>query len=126
MADLELKVTIPYTFNVKAAPVQPVTVTPGAPEVILVPVPGGKGDKGDTGASGDGAQVFGETPTGAMDGTNLVFTVANPFKPGTTAVYLNGLREFSGDAYTETTSTSITFSDPPFSGDTIRIDYIVQ
>jgi hypothetical protein len=83
MADLELKVTIPYTFNVKAAPVQPVTVTPGSPEVILVPVPGGKGDKGDTGASGDGAQVFGETPT------------------------------------------SITFSDPPISGDTIRIDYTI-
>jgi hypothetical protein len=124
MADLELKVTIPYSFNVKAAPVQPVTVTPGAPEVILVPVPGGKGDKGDTGASGDGAQVFGESPTGVMDGANPTFTLANSYQPGSTAVYLNGLREFDG--YTESTPTTITFDDPPLSGESIRVDYIIQ
>jgi hypothetical protein len=124
MADLDLKVTVPYTFNVKAAPVQPVTVTPGKPTVILVPVPGGKGDKGDTGNSGDGAQIFGETPTGVMDGVNTVFTTAATFKAGSTAVYLNGLREFDG--YTETTSSSITFEDAPSADDTIRIDYIVQ
>lgn len=124
MADLELKVTIPYTFNVKAAPVQPVTVTPGSPQVVLVPVPGGKGDKGDTGASGDGAQIFGEVPDGVIDGVNVTFTLSQPYRADTTAVYLNGLREFDG--YTETTSTTIQFDDPPSDGDTVRVDYLAQ
>jgi hypothetical protein len=39
-------------------------------------------------------------------------------------VYLNGLREFDG--YTESTPTTITFDDPPLSGDSIRVDYIIQ
>lgn len=120
---IELLVTIPYTFNVKAAPVQPVTVTPGAPNVILVPLPGGKGDKGDTGASGDGAQVFAEVPDGDIDGVNTIFTVANPYRSGSVGVYLNGLRE---DGYTESSPTTIQFDDPPSDGDTVRVDYLVQ
>lgn len=113
----------PVTFKVKAQPVGQVDVTASSgARVILVPVPGGQGLRGP---AGDGAQVFGEPLTGA-DGTQTVFSTANPYASGTTAVYLNGLREVPGDAYTETTSNTITFDDPPLSDDSIRIDYTIQ
>jgi hypothetical protein len=122
MADLELKVTIPYTFNVKAAPVQPVTVAPGSSQVILVPVPGGKGDKGDTGPAGNNTPVFSETPAGNVDGANTVFGLAHPYQSGSVRIFLNGLHETH---FTETTSTTITFADPPLGGDEISVDYLI-
>jgi hypothetical protein len=113
----------PVTFKVKAVQAGRVGVTASSgAQVILVPVPGGEGP---TGPAGDGAQVFGETLTGA-DGATTVFTTAHPYRPNSTAIYLNGLREFHTEAYTETSSTTVTFSDPPLSGDSIRVDYIIQ
>jgi hypothetical protein len=112
----------PVTFKVKAVSNRVgVTASSGA-QVVLVPVPGGQGP---TGPAGDGAQVFGEHLTGA-DGSATVFTTANPYRTNTTAIYLNGLREFVGESYIETSSTTVTFSDPPLSTDSIRIDYLIQ
>lgn len=112
----ELDVT-PATYRVRANAAARVGVaaSTGA-QVILVPVPGGQGPPGE------GVQVFGETPTGLIDGVNTAFTVSQPYLAASTAVYLNGLRETQ---YTETTTTVITFDDPPISGDNIRIDYIL-
>jgi hypothetical protein len=122
-------VTAPVVFEVEvdnlAANVEvdtpQIPVSPSDPTVVFGVSPGPRGLRGP---AGDGAQVFGEVLSGA-DGVQTVFTTANPYAAGSTAVYLNGLREVPGDAYTETTTTTITFDDPPLAGDSIRIDYLI-
>src|SRR5690606_26013000 len=46
--------------------------------------------------------VFGEVPTGTINGSNVTFTLANTVEPGTERVYLDGVRmkEGSGNDYT--------------------------
>jgi hypothetical protein len=116
---MALDVTTPHAFSIRAVPTQsaPVNTTPQA--VILVPVPGGRGP---TGPAGTGTQVFGETPGGTKDGVNTVFTTVSAFQAGSTAIYLNGLREFH---YTETGASEITLEDPPHFDDTLRVDYVI-
>lgn len=101
----------PIVPAVEAAP-------PTAPQVVLLPSPG---PRGQTGSPGEGVQIFGESLTGA-DGIETEFTAANPYLADSTAVYRNGLRERH---YTETSSTTITFDDPPLSTDDITLDYIL-
>jgi len=113
---------VSFSVNAQASPSVSVVSSSGA-QVILVPVPGAQGPAGP---AGNGTQVFNETPTGTVDGSNAVFTTAHAFQPGSTAVYINGLRERLGVGYTETTSTSLTFSQPPTSGDELIIDYLMQ
>jgi hypothetical protein len=113
---MALDVTTPHAFNIRAVPVNPAPVNTSPHAVILVPVPGGRGP------AGEGTNVFGETPSGAMDGANAVFTVASDFQAASTAVHLNGLREFH---YTETGPSEITLEDPPDSTDTLRVDYVI-
>lgn len=48
----DLVVTTPDTFSVRAAPVNPVTITPGGTTVLIVPVPGAQGDPGPAGTGG--------------------------------------------------------------------------
>lgn len=45
-----------------------------------------------------------EVPSGAVDGVNTVFTVSQPYQPGSTAVFLNGLltERTLDDGWTET------------------------
>jgi hypothetical protein len=64
-----------------------------------------------------------ETPSGAINGSNVNFTTANPFVD--IAVYLNGLRLTSGagNDYTVTGSTSFTMAYPPQSGDALAVEY---
>lgn len=76
---------------------------------------------GSTGVTGE--EVFNETPSGAINGSNAIFTTAYAFATGATRVYLNGLRMTLGDDYTETGTTTISFATAPISGDTLRIDY---
>lgn len=86
---------------------------------------GAKGDKGDTGAQGDvGSQrtKYNEEPVGLINGVNTIFICAELFIVTTTRLYLNGLRQKIGNDYTEQ-AQSITFIDPPYSGDEIIIDY---
>lgn len=66
-----------------------------------------------------------ETPTGNIDGINTVFSTAAPFVPGTTRVYLNGLRLTLGvsKSYRETGPDQITLNVAPQTGDEIIIDY---
>lgn len=120
MATIELDIEIPDLAEIEVE-TPDVEVTPsGGETVLLVATPGPPGDQGPP---GQGVQVFGESLTGA-DGIETVFTTASPYLANSTAVYLNGLREFRSDAYTETGASTITFSDPPLSTDSIRIDYI--
>lgn len=102
------------------SPVIDVSAVPDVVSVVTV-----EGPAGGRGPAGDSAQVFGEMPSGARDGVNTVFTLAQPYQPGSTAVYLNGLREFVTEGYTESSPTTITFTDPPTSADKVRVDYLL-
>jgi hypothetical protein len=81
-----------------------------------------EGPTGPQGPPGTGSPVVGEQLSGLRDGVNTVFTTASAFRTGTLAVYLNGLREFN---FAVTGVNQITFTDPPFSGDSLRADYVV-
>lgn len=70
--------------------------------------------------------VFNEVPSGTIDGSNTVFTTASDFQSGTTALYLNGLRQKLGSSYNETGDAEITFTSAPQASDEIIIDYIAS
>lgn len=67
--------------------------------------------------------VFNETPSGAVNGSNTVFTLANTPTTGTVRVYLRGLRRKLTTEYTISGST-ITFVTAPLTGDFIIVDYM--
>lgn len=113
------------TFAVRPRAVQTVALTQSSDVVILVPTPGPPGDTGPRGPAGNNAPSFNEPLTGTIDGVNAVFTTADVFQPSSTRVYVNGLRESLGVAYTETGTNQITFADPPGVLDTITIDYLI-
>lgn len=66
--------------------------------------------------------VYGETPTGTVNGTNGAFTTSNTPTSGTVRVYLNGLRQTPTTDYSVSTNT-ITFTTAPLTGDVIIVDY---
>ena len=73
--------------------------------------------------SGTSSVVNKETPTGAVNGTNAVFTTANPYVGGSLQVYVNGLAQ--GTFVTETTPSTGTFTldVAPTAGDNIFVSY---
>jgi len=97
------------------------TLDPAHPVGLVV----ARGYPGIQGPPGQGVQVFGEVLTGA-NGVNLVFQTDHPYLPGSTAVFLNGLREDTGDCYIESPPNMIVFDEAPVNLDSIRIDYIIQ
>lgn len=58
-----------------------------------------------------------EVPAGVIDGVNVVFTVSMPYRPGSTAVFLNGLllRADYTDGWIESDPTTgeVTLKEPP-------------
>lgn len=66
--------------------------------------------------------VFNETPSGTVNGSNTVFTVANTPTAGTIRVYVNGLRQTLTTDYT-VSGVSITFGTAPATGDVLITDY---
>jgi hypothetical protein len=72
-------------------------------------------------AAGD-TRVFDETPTGAVDGTNPTFTLANTPTAGTTRVYEGGLRKLETTDWSISGDT-ITFTYNPPNGSYVRCDY---
>lgn len=73
-----------------------------------------------SGASGH--QIFSETPSGTINGSNTVFTLSQTPVNGSLAIYLNGARQKLTDDYTLSTAT-ITFISAPPSGSNIICDY---
>lgn len=65
-----------------------------------------------------------ETPSGAVNGSNTAFTLANTPLAGTEEVYLNGLLQEpgAGNDYTISGAT-ITYLTAPITGDRIRVSY---
>lgn len=69
-------------------------------------------------------EVTAETPSGAIDGTNVTFTLAHQPVSGTEKVLLNGQRIIRGGSDDYTISNAvITFLISPKIGDKIRVDY---
>lgn len=67
-------------------------------------------------------------PTGAIDGINTVFSVGEPYSPGSVAVFYNGLlvRIADDDGWTESDPSTgeVTLTAPPLALDTVNIFFI--
>lgn len=74
---------------------------------------------------GSGLMQWMETPSGAIDGVNATFTLAQtPAPAGALMLFLNGIlqRQGGGNDYTLAGST-VTFNTPPPAGDTLVATY---
>lgn len=67
--------------------------------------------------------VFNEVPTGARNGSNVTYTTANSFVPGTEKVYLNGLEQTIITDYNTVGNNTILMVEPPLTGETLEVDY---
>jgi hypothetical protein len=75
-----------------------------------------------TGGGGASLQmIWGETPTGTIDGVNKNYGSAFPYS--LIAVFLNGLRQRLNNDYSQTGSQSFSFLNAPLPGDSLSIDY---
>lgn len=73
-----------------------------------------------------GSLVQGETPSGSINSSNTVFTVASAFTSGSLRVFLNGqrLKAGSGNDYQESAAlTGFTMEYAPTTGDVLLVDY---
>lgn len=68
------------------------------------------------------SHVFGETPAGAVNGSNTVFLLTNPPRTGV-AIYQNGSRLTLTIDYSIVGKT-ITMVTAPTGGDVLLVDYI--
>lgn len=64
-----------------------------------------------------------EVPTGAINGSNTVFTVSADFVTGSTMVFLDGSLQTLGTDYTETDKDEITFTTAPTGGSVVLVAY---
>lgn len=98
----------------------PLTVRdPMLPARVAVVIRGAKGENG----TGSVDLVVGEVLAGVVDGSNVTFTTAVAYKAGSTAVYLNGIRQSRDVNYVEAGGTGITLGFPTYPGDLIQADY---
>ena len=81
-------------------------------------------------SSGGSNDVWGEKPTGTINGTNKIFTVSQAYVAGKLRVFRNGVRQTITDDYTETSSTTFEFVEAPVvdgeGAEKILIDYTPQ
>lgn len=81
-----------------------------------------KGDKGEPGPAVN--TIYGEEPTGLINGSNAVFTTAYNFQPGKIALYINGLLQKIVLDYQTVGNQIIILSISPQVGDQITVSYI--
>lgn len=74
-------------------------------------------------STSSGSFVFGETPSGSVNGSNATFTTAQNFVAESVQVFINGVSQTNGVDYTTSGSTTITMNVSPVSGDYIRVNY---
>jgi hypothetical protein len=67
--------------------------------------------------------VYGEVPSGALNGLNKDFSTASPYSPLLLAVYLSGLRLRRTDDYVELSSTTFQLVNAPQPTDSLSVDY---
>lgn len=70
--------------------------------------------------------VFGETPTGLVNGSNATFTTAFDFVPGKVDVFVNGLLQKIVTHYNTTGTRTIILNDSPQVNDFVLVDYKKQ
>lgn len=75
------------------------------------------------GGGGGAMVVWNETPLGAINNTNQVFTTANSFRSSSLALYLNGLRQRAPGDYMVTSANSFQMVNAPLTGDSLSVDY---
>lgn len=75
----------------------------------------------DTG--GGATMVYGEVPTGTINGSNATFTTEFDFVPETVQVILNGLVQKLVQDYNTSGTQTITLNVSPTSGETLTINY---
>jgi hypothetical protein len=80
--------------------------------------------QGPPGPSGTLKIIWGETPSGTIDGINKNYTSAYVYSANQLAVFLNGVRQRRTGDYTETGNQSFSFVSAPLLGDSVSIDYI--
>jgi hypothetical protein len=68
--------------------------------------------------------VFGEIPSGLINGSNATFTAANQFVPESLVVKVNGITQKLVDDYTVSGGLTISLLVSPVVGDKILINYI--
>jgi len=61
--------------------------------------------------------------SGSINGVNTIFTTSQDFIALSAHVYLNGVRQFRGEDYTEQGNGTISFTTAPFTNDKIIADY---
>lgn len=64
-----------------------------------------------------------ETPTGAVNGVNTVYTTAATYKAGSLVVFVNGIKQTKTTHWTETTTTTFTMNQAPITGDVVTVSY---
>lgn len=70
-------------------------------------------------------QVYGETPSGTMDGVNTIFTLAHTPDPAASLrLYLNGARQQAGGGDYTLVGATITFVNAPLGGGVLLADYV--
>jgi hypothetical protein len=121
---VELEANEGITFQVSVPPPPTVEVEAVGPSetnpVYLMPVPGAPGARGQ---SGTNSRVYSEAPTATPEGSDALFTLANNYTPGSTAVYRNGIRGLRGFDYNEWPPNQIAFDEAPRSYEEILVDY---
>ncbi|MFA5815733.1 MAG: hypothetical protein WC865_08965 [Bacteroidales bacterium] len=73
--------------------------------------------------TGPTSQISDYGLTGAVNGVNTLFATSHNYIDLSTHVYLNGVRLFRGEDYTEQGDNQISFTTAPFLGDKIIVDY---
>jgi hypothetical protein len=73
-----------------------------------------------------GTWVAGEIPTGSVNGVNLSFATSQPYDPGSTSVFVNGLRKEISVDYIESSGNEIVFGTAPTTGAVILVDYLTS
>lgn len=122
--------TEPLRFTVRASPRRAVMRaqshravmrTDPRTRVIVAATPGRQGIQG---LPGEGVPVFGGLLFGVQDSVNTTFDTTDDYRPGSLALYRNGLREDNGN-YDEVPPGGIIIHDPPDPLDAIRVDYLL-
>lgn len=73
---------------------------------------------------GEGLEIDSEAPSGAIDSSNVTFTLANTPITGSVKLYLNGSRQNTGAANDYTISgVTITYNTAPPTGSVLLADY---
>lgn len=68
-------------------------------------------------------RVIGETPAGAVNGSNALFTTAHDFVPESVEVFIETCRLGLLDDYNTSGNRTIMFYESPLTGEKIKVNY---